>query len=269
MASYWSQDGAQGPLHKALRVLLDLTPAPSQPHCAVCLPLCIRCPGLNSVLLMLILPPHFNVSLCLPGNLILIPSLPYQSWLHFTISSNWGFPDSSIGKESACNAEDPSLIPGSGRSPGEWMGYPLQYSWASLVAQQVKNLPAMRETWVQSLGREDHLEKRLAYPLQYCGQENSMDYTVHKVAESDTTDFHVHWISDAIQPSQPLPPFSSCPQTFPASGSFLMNHLFASGVKYWSFSSSTSPSNKYSGLISFRIDWVDLLAVQETLKSLF
>ena len=72
------------------------------------------------------------------------------------------------------------------------MGYPLQYSWASLVAQQVKNLPAMRETWVQSLGREDHLEKRLAYPLQYCGQENSMDYTVDEVAESDTTDFHVH-----------------------------------------------------------------------------
>ena len=76
MASYWSQDGAQAPLHKALTVLLDLTPAPSQLHCAVCLPLCIGCPGLNSVLLMLILPPHFNVSLCLPGNLVLIPSLP-------------------------------------------------------------------------------------------------------------------------------------------------------------------------------------------------
>ena len=70
-----------------------------------------------------------------------------------------GFPDSSVGKESACNAGDPSLIPGSGRSPGEGIGYPLQYSWASLVAQLVKKSPAMRETWVQSLVWEDPLEK--------------------------------------------------------------------------------------------------------------
>ena len=54
---------------------------------------------------------------------------------------------SSVGKESACNAGDPSSIPGSGRSPGEGIGYPLQFSWASLVAQLVKNPPAMRETW--------------------------------------------------------------------------------------------------------------------------
>ena len=58
----------------------------------------------------------------------------------------WGFPDSSGGKESACNAGDPSSIPESGRSGGEGIGYPLQYSWASLVAQLVKNPPAMRET---------------------------------------------------------------------------------------------------------------------------
>ena len=51
------------------------------------------------------------------------------------------------------------MIPGSGRSPGEGIGYPLQYSWASLVVQSVKNLPAMQETWVQSLGWEDPLEK--------------------------------------------------------------------------------------------------------------
>ena len=67
--------------------------------------------------------------------------------------------DSSFGKESACNAGDPGLIPRSGRSAGEGIGYPLQYSWASLVAQLVKNPPAMRETWVQSLGWEDPLEK--------------------------------------------------------------------------------------------------------------
>ena len=57
---------------------------------------------------------------------------------------------SSVGKESACNAEDPSLIPGLGRSAGEGIGYPLQYSWASLMAQLVKNLPAMQETSVHS-----------------------------------------------------------------------------------------------------------------------
>ena len=61
-----------------------------------------------------------------------------------------GFPDSSVGKESTCNAGDPSSIPGSGRTAGEGIGYPLQYSWASLVAQLVKNLPAKWKTWLQS-----------------------------------------------------------------------------------------------------------------------
>ena len=58
-----------------------------------------------------------------------------------------GFPGSSAGKESTCNAGGPGLIPGSGRSTKQGIGYPLQYSWASLVAQLVKNLPAMQETW--------------------------------------------------------------------------------------------------------------------------
>ena len=70
-----------------------------------------------------------------------------------------GFPDSLVGKESACNAGDPGSIPGWGRSTGEGIGYPLQYSWASLVAQLVKNLPAMWEMWFRSLGKEDPLEK--------------------------------------------------------------------------------------------------------------
>ena len=70
-----------------------------------------------------------------------------------------GFPGSSVGKESACNARDPGSMPRSGRSPGEGIGYPLQYSWASLMAQLAKNLPAMRETWVRSPGWEDTLEK--------------------------------------------------------------------------------------------------------------
>ena len=57
-----------------------------------------------------------------------------------------GFPGSSVGKESTCNSGDPGLIPGSGRSTGEEIGYPLQYSSASLVAQLVKNPPAIWET---------------------------------------------------------------------------------------------------------------------------
>ena len=74
-----------------------------------------------------------------------------------------GFPDSSIGKESASTAGDNSgSIPGLGRSPGEGVGYPLQYFGASLVAQRVKRLPAMQETWVRSLGWEDPLEKEMA-----------------------------------------------------------------------------------------------------------
>ena len=59
-----------------------------------------------------------------------------------------GFPGSSVSKESACNAGDPSSIPGLGRSPGEGIGYPCQYSWASLIAQLVKNLPAVQESLV-------------------------------------------------------------------------------------------------------------------------
>ena len=65
-------------------------------------------------------------------------------------------------KESTCNAGDPGLIPELGRSPGEEIGYPLQYSWAFLMAQMVKNSPAVQETWVQSLGWEDALEEGVA-----------------------------------------------------------------------------------------------------------
>ena len=69
---------------------------------------------------------------------------------------------------------------------GEGIGYPLRYSWASLVAQLVKNLPAMQETWVQSLGWEDPLEKGKATHTSILGLENSMDYIVHGVPKSQT-----------------------------------------------------------------------------------
>ena len=75
------------------------------------------------------------------------------------ISLCMGFPDSLVGKESACNAGDPSLILGLGRSAGEGIGYPFPYSWTSPLAQLVKNLPTMWETWILSLGWEDPLEK--------------------------------------------------------------------------------------------------------------
>ena len=75
---------------------------------------------------------------------------------------------------------------------------------------------------------------------------------------------------ELVMPSNHLIPFSSCPQSFPASGSFQMGQLFASirWPKYWSFSFNISPSNEHPGLISFRMDRLDLLAVQGTLKSL-
>ena len=72
------------------------------------------------------------------------------------------FSHSSVGKESACSAGDPGSIPGLGRSTGEGIGYSLQYSWASLVAQLVENPPAVQETGVRPLGWEDPLEKRKA-----------------------------------------------------------------------------------------------------------
>ena len=80
------------------------------------------------------------------------------------------------------------------------------------------------------------------------------------------TQTHIHRVGDAIQPSisSSVGPFSSCPQSLPESESFPMRW-----PKYWSFSFSIIPSKENPGLISFRMDWLDLLAVQGTLKSLF
>ena len=80
------------------------------------------------------------------------------------------FPGSSAGKESSCNAGDPDLKRRLGRPPREEMGYPLQYSWASLVAQTIKNLPAM----IPGLGRSP----REGNPLQCSDLENSMDMEI-------------------------------------------------------------------------------------------
>ena len=102
-----------------------------------------------------------------------------------------GFLGSSAGKESACNAGDPGSIPGSGSSPGERIGYPLQYSWASLMAQIVKNPPAKQEAWVQSLGCENPLEEGMAIHSSILAWRIPMDRRawrarVHSVTKSWT-----------------------------------------------------------------------------------
>ena len=120
---------------------------------------------------------------------------------HFLHRPPEGFLHSSVGKESACNAGDAGSTPVSGRSPGEGVGYPLWYSWVSLVAQLVKNPPAMWETWVQSVGWEDPLEKEmathssiLAWRIPWTEDLGGLQSTGCK--ESDTTEqlhFHFHF----------------------------------------------------------------------------
>ena len=133
--------------------------------------------------------PWVRMGLC-PNRLIVNLKILYvengfnTSDLLNNIINYQGFPDSSVGKESAWNAGDPSLIPGSGRSPGEGIGYPLQYSWASLVAQLVKNPPAMQETWDRPLGWAWSPGEGKDYPLQHSDLENSTDCVVHGVAKS-------------------------------------------------------------------------------------
>jgi len=102
------------------------------------------------------------------------PLLPDESLLFIIFFANtWGFPDSSVGKESACNAGDPGTICGSGRSPGEGIGYPLQYSWASCGSACKESACNVGDLgWIPGLGRSPAEEKD--YPLWYSGLENSM-----------------------------------------------------------------------------------------------
>ena len=98
-----------------------------------------------------------------------------------------GFPHGSVGKESVCSAGDPGLIPGLERSAGEGIGCPLQYFWASLVAQLVKNLPAMQETLVPFLGWKDPLEEgKATHSSILTWRIPWTDRMVHGVAESGT-----------------------------------------------------------------------------------
>ena len=117
----------------------------------------------------------------------------FCSHLDYFFSSYSGFPNNSTDKESAYTARDPNLIPGLERSPGEGIGYSLQFSWASLVAQMAKNPPAMPESWVQSLGWEDPPEKGMATHSSILAWRIPKDRgawraTVHRVSKGlDTT----------------------------------------------------------------------------------
>ena len=133
-------------------------------------------------------------------------------WQHFSLRVQvftvpWAtlkdsFPHSSVGKEPACNAGDPSSIPGSGSSAGEGIGYPRQYSWTSLVAQLVKNPHTVRETWIQSLGWEDLLEKeRLPTPVFWPGESHGQSMGLQRVGHdwATFTEQHQLWIGRLLQ----------------------------------------------------------------------
>ena len=123
-----------------------------------------------------------------------IHSITYKHLFRDMLSISWA------GKESTCNERDPGLIPGSGRSTGEGIGYPLQYCWASLVAQLVKNPPAMWETWVWSLGWEDPLEKgKATHSSILPGEFHGLDSPWGR-KESDTTEQpSLHFTSNGIK----------------------------------------------------------------------
>ena len=120
----------------------------------------------------------------------------YLCWYMYFIYYNCeGFPHSSVGGESTCNAGDPGLTPGSGRSPGEGKGYPLQYSWASLVARLVKESTCNVGDLGSIPGLGGSPGEGNGYPLQYSGLEKSMDCIVHGVTKSQTQLSDCHFTS--------------------------------------------------------------------------
>ena len=172
-----------------------------------------------------------------------------------------GFPGSSAGEESTCNAGHPCLIPGSGRSTGERIGYPLHeyvgFPAGSAGKESTSNVGVQFSSVSQSCST-------LCDPTD-CSTPGLPVH--HQFLEF--TQIYVHWVGDAIQPSHPLSSTSPLPSTFPRFRVFPNDWVLCiRWPKYWSFSFSISPSSEHPGLISFRMDWLDLLAVQRTLKNL-
>ena len=134
---------------------------------------------------------HFPVSRTVKYESLSFLSPPICSLVTLTQKDPKWLPYSSVGKESTCNAGDPGLILGSGRYPGEGIGYPLQYSWTSLVAQLVKNLPAMWETWFDPwVGKIPWRRERLPIPVLWPGEFHGL-YNPWGHKESDMTE----WLS--------------------------------------------------------------------------
>ena len=153
--------------------------------------------------------------------------------------------------------------------------------WGASLAQMVKNLPVMQQTQVQSLAEEDPLEKEmatgsriLAWKIPWRGEPSGA--TIHGITESDMTEETEH-----IQDDMSIESVRSSSHIFLCGPLLLLHWIFSSirifsnesalyirWPKNWSFGFSISPSHEYSGFISFRIDWLDLLAVQGTFKRL-
>ena len=106
-------------------------------------------------------------------------------------------------------------------------------------------------------------------PVQFTCPVMSNSLWPHGQQHTRLAQTNIHWVRDGLQQAYPVIPFSSCLQSCPASVFFSESVLHIRWPKYWSFSFSNSPSNEYAGLISFRMDWLDLLAVQGILKGLF
>ena len=130
-----------------------------------------------------------NISM---GAQLCLELLPSETWMVFLFLSPLftllsGFPDSSVGKQSTCNARDPGSIPGSGRSDEERIGYPLQYSCASLVAQLVKNLQCRRPGFDPWVGKIPWRRERLPTPVFWPGEFHGL-YSLWGCKESDVTE---------------------------------------------------------------------------------
>ena len=131
----------------------------------------------------------FNAVSFIPGSKLVLTKYLLNEWLYrvYMVPIYQGFPDSSVGKGSACNAGDPGSIPGLWRSAEEGTGYPLQYCWASLVAQLVKNLPVMRQMgWIPGLGRSPGEGDLVFWPEEFHGLYKSMG----SQSQTQLSDFH-------------------------------------------------------------------------------